>query len=951
MGSPVRMVLDEGPARRGLVNTTLSPLWLVAAAVFTVSGAGAQPVPLMPAGAVPGSLDLTFDPTAGGEEVGFTTFHCAGQRAAKAVNDLVLQPDGRVLIGGQFVGVNGAARRHIARLLSDGQIDESFRPGWGTDGEVLAVGWCADGKVIVGGRFTSVDGQPRRSVARLHADGSVDAGFEVSGVQDFDGLGTVRTVAVQSDGSVIIGGTFTAIAGIEQYALARLNSDGSLDSSFNTLAGFGRSLRSVLEVVRQPDGKVLVGGTFGLVRLHPAGKPDATFQAGDTNLPLFTIEALALQPDGKILVGGTLGPATNGTCHGIARLLPDGPRDSTFNPATVKWGSVKAVLLQPDGKVVIAGNFQEVNGLAYRALARLHPDGRFDGSFDTRGFVHQRDLREVRALVWQSNGRILVGAAEMNPDSGCLFGCSSNGSWDWTFGANLQVSCAEVRSLVLQPDGKVVLGGAFAGVNNVPCPGVARFLPDGRLDQDFQAQVSRASSVAALALQPDGRLLVGGLEITGDPDGEPYGGLVRLNRDGGWDGTFAAPVGTMEGGPVISAIAVQPDGRILVGGDFTDLHGVARNGLARLQPDGSVDESFVGPANIVVGNGAGVNALLVQTDGRILVAGVAFPGPGNTRTYLMRLNSDGSVDASLAAPHWPGRINALAQLADGRILIGGSLTCTNTAAHFAVVRLRADGGVDEAFSAPAPSNHVAYALTIQADGRILVGGWPFGLVRLDPNGSPDASFHTGLKLTDSEDPLAVTVRAIVVQPDGQALAGGSFDNADGIPWEGLVRLNNDAPPAITEQPVHQARCVGQTANFRVFATGSPPLRYQWCLNGAAITDATNATLTLVSVQTNQAGLYSVVVSNPVGSVTSSNAALTVLRPFTLAAALDTTEGSCCLQLTGLEGRVPVRIEASTDLVRWETVYTHTVPAESCEFRDAIDRPVRFYRAVLPSIDR
>ena len=317
----------------------------------------------------------------------------------------------------------------------------------------------------------------------------------------------------------------------------------------------------------------------------------------------------------------------------------------------------------------------------------------------------------------------------------------------------------------------------------------------------------------------------------------------------------------------------------------------------------------------------------------------------------MRLNSDGGVDASLTSSGWPGRINALAQLTDGRILVGGSLTCTNTAAHFAVVRLRPDGSVDETFSAPAPSNHVAYALAIQADGRILVGGWPFGLVRLDPDGSPDASFHTGLKLTDSEDPLAVTVRAIVVQPDGQVLAGGSFDNVDGIPLEGLVRLNNDAPPAIIQQPVHQARCVGQTANFRVSATGTPPLSYQWCLNGTALTDATNAMLTLVSVQTNQAGLYSVVVSNAVGSATSSNAALTVLRFFTLDAALGSVPGLCCLQLTGLEGRVPVLIEASTNLVNWEAIYTNTVPAESCEFRAPLNRPVRFYRAVLPSINR
>jgi hypothetical protein len=158
------------------------------------------------------------------------------------------------------------------------------------------------------------------------------------------------------------------------------------------------------------------------------------------------------------------------------------------------------------------------------------------------------------------------------------------------------------------------------------------------------------------------------------------------------------------------------------------------------------------------------------------------------------------------------------------------------------------------------------------------------------------------------------------------------------------------PPVITQAPCSQTKCVGQTATFTVTATGTPPLRYQWQFNRAAIPDATDATLMLLGVQTNQAGLYSVVVSNAVGSVTSSNAVLTVLPPFTMAATLDAAPGVCSLQLRDLGGHTPIVIEASTNLVNWESVYTNTLPAESWEFHDSINRPVRFYRAVLPTFN-
>src|SRR5262249_28101400 len=152
--------------------------------------------------------------------------------------------------------LNGISRTNIARLNSDGSLDPGFQNGLdGTDDDVLSVAPLADGTVLISGAFRYVNGSPRPSIARLSADGNLDAGF----LNWPDGAdGEVSSVAAQDDGSVIIGGWFTTVAGQPRHRIARLNPDGSLDASFqNGLSGADDWINSV---VVQPDGQVLVGG-------------------------------------------------------------------------------------------------------------------------------------------------------------------------------------------------------------------------------------------------------------------------------------------------------------------------------------------------------------------------------------------------------------------------------------------------------------------------------------------------------------------------------------------------------------------------------------------------------------------------------------------------------------------------------------------------------------------
>jgi uncharacterized delta-60 repeat protein len=227
------------------------------------------------------------------------------------VSALALQPDGKVLIGGSFDSVGGQTRTSVARLNSDGTLDTTFGdPNVGGGGQVYALALQSDGKVLIGGYFSSVGGQTRTTVARLNSNGTLDTTFgdpQVTGLTS----SSVRALAVQSDGKVLIGGYFTTVGGSPRKFAARLNSNGTLDTTFGdpNVSG-GATNPTVNALALQPDEKVLIGGFFtsvggstrnGVARLNSNGTLDASF--GNPNAD-DGVYALALQSDGKVLIGG-----------------------------------------------------------------------------------------------------------------------------------------------------------------------------------------------------------------------------------------------------------------------------------------------------------------------------------------------------------------------------------------------------------------------------------------------------------------------------------------------------------------------------------------------------------------------------------------------------------------------------------------------------------------------
>src|SRR6266568_4888280 len=293
--------------------------------------------------------DSSWDPGTGPNDVVFS---------------LLEQPDGRVLIGGTFTAVNGTPRSHVASLNSDGSVDPSFDPGQGPDSLVLALARQPDEKVVIGGFFTGVSGNARHGIARLNPDGSLDMSFDPgSGVED----NFPTALAVQPDGRIIIGGAFGSVSGVARHGIARLNSDGTLDTSFDPGTGADFPIEAV---ALDTSNRILAGGDFsqfngvtrnGVVRLNPDGSLDNSFVA--TIGPYPAIQALALQADGKLLVGG-YGVAFGGVVRRLARLNTDGSVDLSFDPGSGFTGlpntystSVRALAVQADGRILVGGDF------------------------------------------------------------------------------------------------------------------------------------------------------------------------------------------------------------------------------------------------------------------------------------------------------------------------------------------------------------------------------------------------------------------------------------------------------------------------------------------------------------------------------------------------------------------------------------------------------------------
>ncbi|MBJ2123764.1 T9SS sorting signal type C domain-containing protein [Flavobacterium sp. IB48] len=687
------------------------------------------------------------------------------------VRTLLMQKDGTLLVGGDFLRLNGTAVSYLTRLNTDGSIDESFNTGTGFNGKIYSSCLQSDGKIIIGGNFTSYNGISAGRIIRLNQDGSYDPTFNTTiGATS----GIVYDIALQSDGKIIIVGSFTNYNSSKINRVARLLPNGSLDSTF--LIGSG-SLLNVTQVKILADEKILLTGNFTIfntisanriIRLNANGTFDSSFNCGagfDND-----VNTIALQPDGKIVLGGNFTSFNNITANRIIRLNEDGIRDESFvsgsgfskeavetikinkNGEIMVGGSftgfyntnevVRLILLEPDGSIkpnfdigsgpatasvfalefdeegawFVGGSFSVFNGLNQGRLVKISNEGEHDISYLASGIGFDNSVFSILPLP---NRKTIIGGnfKKFNGNVASKITCLlENGTTDLTFNATNSGSNNAVKATILQLDGKIILGGNFTKYNDFTNNRIVRIFPNGDIDNSFNSGDGFNGQVSALAIQSDQKIIAVGTFTKYNGSAVNASRIVRILPNGARDPDFNIGLGADS---FIESLVLQKDGKILLGGRFKTFNNIPFAGLVRLNQDGSIDESF----NIGVGFDKYVFAIALQSNQKIIVGGSFLTFNEVSQKRIVRLNNDGSLDDTFDSGSGfnKGDVRAILVQPDDRIWVGGTFSGTyNAISSSRLIRLSSSGIFDNSFIAPL--NNALYAMNFNEDYKLIIGG-------------------------------------------------------------------------------------------------------------------------------------------------------------------------------------------------------------------------------------
>jgi uncharacterized delta-60 repeat protein len=373
-----------------------------------------------------------------------------------------------------------------------------------------------------------------------------------------------------------------------------------------------------------------------------------------------------------------------------------------------------------------------------------------------------------------------------------------------TYGITNMGASGDTETIAIQPDGKILLGGHFTSFNNIQSSRVVRLLSDGSVDFDFVNNIGTAvggssTFVAAIAIQPDGKILLGGYFPSFN--GITTNSIVRLNSDGSVDTDFVNNIGT--GGGAVISISILSDGKILLGGYFTNFNDIESRRIVCLNQDGTRNDIF--NTNIGLGSSSGVNTINVQPDEKIIIGGSFTTFNGVTVNKLVRLNSDGTLDSSLNINQSVnGVINSVVTLDNGKIIAVGSFGTFNGLAINNIVCINSDGTVDSVFNnnIGTGANDYVVSVTLQPDGKIILVGFfrifngitVNGIVRLNSDGTMDTNFteNTGTGATGTGATAAFNwIRSLDTQSDGKIILVGYFANFNNKVYNNIVRIGGD----------------------------------------------------------------------------------------------------------------------------------------------------------------
>lgn len=507
------------------------------------------------------SMTLTRRMANGTVDTGFSQFtRSLGGGFFISFSDLALASDGGVFAAGLFSPsmIGGPYNKNLYKFLPSGAVDPGFNPPLSNttggvhaqlDGKVLhsvqlvtggptrIIRLAADGSTdntyvmdpaVTAIKNTWVSDAMNRAVflaqtstgprlVRLLENGSIDSSFNPI----LGAIGNVTFAATQTDGKAVVTGSFTKMNGVERSGFARLNTDGSLDTTFDPGTAFNVAPRKLLI---QPDGKIIAVGNF----LSYSGTPIALVArinaegTIDNSFSLFvsgsSVDCVALQSDGKIMIGGTFTQVNGVGRNGLARLEPNGALDTTFSPIVGGNAYVGGILVEPNGKIAIVGNFTGVNGADRSNFARLEANGTTDLSFNAGGIPSTAHVRR------QPDGKYIT-----FPNGATIERRHVDGSRDTSFTSptfRIGGNNGYIEDLLLRPDGTMIVAGEFNNLGGASRGFITRLFANGTHDASFLTTGANAR-VTSLAVAQSDKVFVTG--IFNSIENVSRLGIARLN--------------------------------------------------------------------------------------------------------------------------------------------------------------------------------------------------------------------------------------------------------------------------------------------------------------------------------------------------------------------------------------------------------------------------------------
>jgi uncharacterized delta-60 repeat protein len=678
-------------------------------------------------------------------DVAFSTINFGGSPTS-----ITIQSDKKIIVTSlSTFTYGGFSVNRIIRLNADGTRDTSFNTGTGFNLSVTGTKLQADGKIIVYGSFTSYDGVAANRIIRLNTDGSIDTSF-VTGI----GFSPdPESIDIQPDGKIMVVGSFTSYDGVAVNRIIRLNTDGSRDTSFNPPL-IGGNIGDVK--VQFYDNKIILAGIFtsvdtlslyNLIRLNPDGTRDTSFQVVTTNRSINHPSRLAIQGDGKILVGGIVSVWLGQVVNGIFRLNQDGTKDTSFDTGLRQVGF--------QNNYFSPCNQLQINEILVSPNGKILVGGQFS---QYRG----EDAGSIISL--NQDGTIDVGLLDGGNTNGTFINCTGG---DYSFGSNYNT--------------RDNVNGTFINCTG----GDYSFASGDEFINSGHGATSNSSFINCTG---------GNYSFSGNSSGECRG--IHDNCRAGIGSFGGYGIGGYSGGLFTNCIAGNQSFGYSAYGLYRDcvindidLFDQEQGSFGKYESTGTFTNCNSNSYSFGGDNG-NANGIYVNCKSGDYSFGAVPSGLNRTITT----SSDFDFGTGFAQGQFAPIVGTIVAQSDGKLIITGSFTSYQGVSASRIIRLNTDGSRDTSFNMGTGLNANPNTLTLQSDGKLMLTG-SFGtyqgvdarnIVRINTDGSRDTSFNMGTGFA----PQGQSVFHII-QPDGKIIVGGGFTSYDGVAANRIIRLNTD----------------------------------------------------------------------------------------------------------------------------------------------------------------